>query len=862
MMFWSKRDKINLKKAENLAKRVMELEEIMSEMSDDDLRSQTKQFKNRLDNGASLDDILVEAFAVCREAAHRVLGMNPYFVQVVGGIILHYGQIAEMRTGEGKTLVATMPAYLNALTGNGVHIVTTNDYLAKRDAEVMGRVYKFLGLTVGLVIHEVDPQSRQKMYAADITYGTNNEFGFDYLRDNMAMMKEQCVQRGHTYVIIDEVDSILIDEARTPLIISGKGIDSSNLYEVVDKFVKSLTHKKVKEFDKNATVEDDTVDCIIEEKGKRFILTHHGMKRAEAVLGISDSEKLENSYIQHYINQSIRANFIMVKDIDYIIKDGEVVIVDEFTGRLMDGRRYNDGLHQSIEAKEGVEIKSESNTLASVTFQNYFRLYSKLSGMTGTAVTDVAEFREIYGLSVVCIPTNKPVIRVDHKDYVFATEEDKFQAIVLQVMECNKKGQPVLIGTTSVEKSEALSAILNRHHIYHNVLNAKNHEKEAAIIAQAGCPGAVTVATNMAGRGTDIILGGNADFMAAEQLKKQGFPEELIPLAMGECDAKDESVYEVQAVYRSLRDVISVDIKKNAEFVRNAGGLFVIGTERHESRRVDNQLRGRAGRQGDPGESRFYLSLEDYLLRIFIPENIAKMNMDTEERIDSILLNRAVISAQKRMEGQNFEARKNVLKYDDVLNQQRLDIYGIRHMILEDNHVIEFFEKAIYAVVSAQIEKVFASKFRVFDDRVLHLIEERLKDITGTEIFLKTNSWIDLRVNKSKMNAALKKEMLMHFSEAATMRYHALMLKLEDKRDQILGMILLRTIDYFWMKHICQMERLKDGIGLQSYGQYDPIVTYKERSYNIYNDMMNNILMSAIYSVYHFKENNLSSTEG
>ena len=862
MMFWSKRDKINLKKAENLAKRVMELEEIMSEMSDDDLRSQTKQFKNRLDNGASLDDILVEAFAVCREAAHRVLGMNPYFVQVVGGIILHYGQIAEMRTGEGKTLVATMPAYLNALTGNGVHIVTTNDYLAKRDAEVMGRVYKFLGLTVGLVIHEVDPQSRQKMYAADITYGTNNEFGFDYLRDNMAMMKEQCVQRGHAYVIIDEVDSILIDEARTPLIISGKGIDSSNLYEVVDKFVKSLTHKKVKEFDKNATVEDDTVDCIIEEKGKRFILTHRGMKRAEAVLGISDSEKLENSYIQHYINQSIRANFIMVKDIDYIIKDGEVVIVDEFTGRLMDGRRYNDGLHQSIEAKEGVEIKSESNTLASVTFQNYFRLYSKLSGMTGTAVTDVAEFREIYGLSVVCIPTNKPVIRVDHEDYVFATEKDKVQAIVLQVLECSKKGQPVLIGTTSVEKSEALSAVLSQHHIPHNVLNAKNHEKEAAIIAQAGCPGAVTVATNMAGRGTDILLGGNADFLAAEQLRKQGFPEELIPLAMGECDARDESAYEVQAVYRSLRDVISVDIKKNAEFVRNAGGLFVIGTERHESRRVDNQLRGRAGRQGDPGESRFYLSLEDSLLRIFIPENIAKMNMDTEERIDSILLNRSIISAQKRMEGQNFEARKNVLKYDDVLNQQRLGIYGIRRMVLEGNHVIDFYEKAIYAVVSTQIEKVFASKFRVFDDRVLHLIEERLKDITGTEIFLKTNSWIDLRVNKSKMNAALKKEMLMHFSEAATMRYHALMLKLEDKRDQILGMILLRTIDYFWMKHICQMERLKDGIGLQSYGQYDPIVTYKERSYNIYNDMMNNILMSAIYSVYHFKENNLSSTEG
>lgn len=862
MMFWSKRDKINLKKAENLAKRVMELEEIMSEMSDDDLRSQTKQFKNRLDNGASLDDILVEAFAVCREAAHRVLGMNPYFVQVVGGIILHYGQIAEMRTGEGKTLVATMPAYLNALTGNGVHIVTTNDYLAKRDAEVMGRVYKFLGLTVGLVIHEVDPQSRQKMYAADITYGTNNEFGFDYLRDNMAMMKEQCVQRGHAYVIIDEVDSILIDEARTPLIISGKGIDSSNLYEVVDKFVKSLTHKKVKEFDKNVTVEDNTVDCIIEEKGKRFILTHRGMKKAEAVLNISDSEKSQNAYIQHYINQSIRANFIMVKDIDYIIKDGEVVIVDEFTGRLMDGRRYNDGLHQSIEAKEGVEIKSESNTLASVTFQNYFRLYDKLSGMTGTAMTDATEFKEIYGLSVVCIPTNKPVIRVDHEDYVFATEKDKVQAIVLQVLECSKKGQPVLIGTTSVEKSEALSAVLSQHHIPHNVLNAKNHEKEAAIIAQAGCPGAVTVATNMAGRGTDILLGGNADFLAAEQLRKQGFPEELIPLAMGECDTRDESAYEVQAVYRSLRDVISVDIKKNAEFVRNAGGLFVIGTERHESRRVDNQLRGRAGRQGDPGESRFYLSLEDYLLRIFIPENIAKMNMDTEERIDSILLNRAVISAQKRMEGQNFEARKNVLKYDDVLNQQRLGIYGIRRMVLEGNHVIDFYEKAIYAVVSTQIEKVFASKFRVFDDRVLHLIEERLKDITGTEIFLKTNSWIDLRVNKSKMNAALKKEMLMYFSEAATMRYHALMLKLEDKRDQILGMILLRTIDYFWMKHICQMERLKDGIGLQSYGQYDPIVTYKERSYNIYNDMMNNILMSAIYSVYHFKENNLSSTEG
>ena len=647
-----------------------------SKLTDEQLKAKTPEFKQRIANGESLDDILPEAFAACREAAWRVLGMKPYRVQLIGGIILHQGRIAEMKTGEGKTLVATLPAYLNALAGEGVHIVTVNDYLAKRDSEWMGKVYRFLGLTVGLVIHDIQPKDRKASYAADITYGTNNEFGFDYLRDNMAIYATEMVQRGHAFAIVDEVDSILIDEARTPLIISGQGDKSTQLYTVVDAFVAKLKGQRVASVDTKEEEDPDLdADYVVDEKARTVTLTARGIAKAEQQFQVANLADPENTTLSHHINQAIRARGLMRRDIDYVVKDGEVIIVDEFTGRLMYGRRYSEGLHQAIEAKEGVTVARESKTLATITFQNYFRLYGKLSGMTGTAMTEEEEFGTIYSLDIVEIPTNKPVQRVDHPDVVYKTEAGKFRAIVNQIEECHKKGQPVLVGTISIEKSEELSAMLKKRGIKHNVLNAKFHEKEAEIVSQAGKLGAVTVATNMAGRGTDIMLGGNAEYLAKAELRKAGLSDELIAESTGYADTDNEEILNARKMFAEAEAKYKDEIKAEADQVRAAGGLFILGTERHESRRIDNQLRGRAGRQGDPGESRFYLSLEDDIMRLFGSERVMgmmeKLGVDEDTPIDAKILSNAIENAQKQVESRNFQTRKTVLEYDDVMNTQR-----------------------------------------------------------------------------------------------------------------------------------------------------------------------------------------------
>ena len=659
-----------------------------SKLTDEQLKAKTPEFKQRIANGESLDDILPEAFAACREAAWRVLGMKPYRVQLIGGIILHQGRIAEMKTGEGKTLVATLPAYLNALAGEGVHIVTVNDYLAKRDSEWMGKVYRFLGLTVGLVIHDIQPKDRKASYAADITYGTNNEFGFDYLRDNMAIYATEMVQRGHAFAIVDEVDSILIDEARTPLIISGQGDKSTQLYTVVDAFVAKLKGQRVASVDTKEEEDPDLdADYVVDEKARTVTLTARGIAKAEQQFQVANLADPENTTLSHHINQAIRARGLMRRDIDYVVKDGEVIIVDEFTGRLMYGRRYSEGLHQAIEAKEGVTVARESKTLATITFQNYFRLYDKLSGMTGTAMTEEEEFGTIYSLDIVEIPTNKPVQRVDHPDVVYKTEAGKFRAIVNQIEECHKKGQPVLVGTISIEKSEELSAMLKKRGIRHNVLNAKFHEKEAEIVAQAGKLGAVTVATNMAGRGTDIMLGGNAEYLAKAELRKAGLSDELIAESTGYADTDNEEILNARKMFAEAEAKYKDEIKAEADQVRAAGGLFILGTERHESRRIDNQLRGRAGRQGDPGESRFYLSLEDDIMRLFGSERVMgmmeKLGVDEDTPIDAKILSNAIENAQKQVESRNFQTRKTVLEYDDVMNTQREVIYKQRRQVLD-----------------------------------------------------------------------------------------------------------------------------------------------------------------------------------
>lgn len=835
---YSKRE---VKRIQPICDKVLALEDKYSAMSESELKNQTAVLKERLANGETTDDILPEAFATCREASWRVLGMKHFPVQIIGGIVLHQGRIAEMKTGEGKTLVATLPAYLNALTGEGVHIVTVNDYLARRDSEWMGKLYRYLGLEVGLIVHDLDNDLRKQAYAADITYGTNNELGFDYLRDNMVVYKEQKVQRGHAYAIVDEVDSILIDEARTPLIISGKGDKSTDLYERADKFAKTLKIQRFAELDSKEDMEsyyqENGIDYVVDEKQKTATLTQSGVKKAEEYFGIENLTDPENLTIQHHINQAIKANGVMKNDVDYVVKDGEVLIVDEFTGRIMYGRRFNEGLHQAIEAKEGVKVQSESKTLATITFQNYFRLYKKLAGMTGTAQTESEEFEEIYKLDVVEIPTNKPVIRKDLPDSVYKTENGKFNAVINQIAEAHEKGQPVLVGTISIEKSELLSKMLKRRGIKHNVLNAKQHDKEAEIVAQAGKLGAVTIATNMAGRGTDITLGGNAEYMAKASMRKKGFSEELIEEATGYAETDDEEIINARKTFRELNDKYKEEIKDEAEQVRQAGGLMIIGTERHESRRIDNQLRGRSGRQGDPGVSRFFLSTEDDLMRLFGGDRMKmmmeRMNVDEDTPIENKMLSNIIESSQEKVELRNFGIRKDVLQYDDVLNRQREIIYGQRDQVLNGEDLHDTVIKMISDTVETSIKHYlpegpkenwnFQSLKDYYKDWIIRdesKYDFEIEDLEGMEPEEIGQMIVDDALEIYKENEKLL--------PAETMR--------EMER-----VYLLKSVDTHWMDHIDDMEQLKSGIRLRSYGQHDPVVEYRLEGFDMFDEMIESI---------------------
>ena len=818
-----------------LVDKIEALEEEYKSLTDAQLQAKTPELKARLANGETLDDILPDAFAACREAAWRVLGMRPYRVQLIGGIILHQGRIAEMKTGEGKTLVATLPAYLNALAGKGVHIVTVNDYLAKRDSEWMGKVYRFMGLTVGLIIHGVVGDAKKAAYNADITYGTNNEFGFDYLRDNMAIYSNELVQRGHAFAIVDEVDSILIDEARTPLIISGQGEKSTQLYAIVDQFAARLRCQRIAKVDaKEEEAVDIDADYIVDEKARTATLTAPGIKKAEKFFNIENLADPENTTLSHHINQAIRARGVMKRDIDYVVKDGQVIIVDEFTGRLMFGRRYNEGLHQAIEAKERVEVAHESKTLAAITFQNYFRLYSKLSGMTGTAMTEEEEFGTIYELDIVEIPTNKPIARIDHTDVVYKTEAGKYRAILNQVEECHSKGQPVLVGTVSIEKSEVLSNLLNKRGIKHNVLNAKNHEKEAEIVAQAGKLGAVTVATNMAGRGTDIMLGGNAEFLAKADLRKAGLTDELIVEATGFAETDNQDILNARKMFSQAEAKYKDAIREEADQVRQAGGLFILGTERHESRRIDNQLRGRAGRQGDPGETRFYLSLEDDIMRLFGSERVMnmmeKLGVDEDTPIDAKMLSGAIENAQRSVESRNFQTRKTVLQYDDVMNTQREVIYKQRHQVLDGEDLQQFIQNMLRTTVENAVlghmgeqkhmdAAAFQEAISLF--RTMFLMPDELcltnEELTGYS----PEALVDLVTEKAQAAYAQKEE------EVTS----PLMRELER-------VIMLRVVDEYWMDHIDAMTELRQGIGLRAYAQADPVVAYKKEGYEMFEQMV------------------------
>ena len=818
-----------------------------SKLTDEQLKAKTPEFKQRIANGESLDDILPEAFAACREAAWRVLGMKPYRVQLIGGIILHQGRIAEMKTGEGKTLVATLPAYLNALAGEGVHIVTVNDYLAKRDSEWMGKVYRFLGLTVGLVIHDIQPKDRKASYAADITYGTNNEFGFDYLRDNMAIYKQELVQRGHAFAIVDEVDSILIDEARTPLIISGQGDKSTQLYTVVDAFVAKLKGQRVASVDTKEEEDPDLdADYVVDEKARTVTLTARGIAKAEQQFQVANLADPENTTLSHHINQAIRARGLMRRDIDYVVKDGEVIIVDEFTGRLMYGRRYSEGLHQAIEAKEGVTVARESKTLATITFQNYFRLYGKLSGMTGTAMTEEEEFGTIYSLDIVEIPTNKPVQRVDHPDVVYKTEAGKFRAIVNQIEECHKKGQPVLVGTISIEKSEELSAMLKKRGIKHNVLNAKFHEKEAEIVAQAGKLGAVTVATNMAGRGTDIMLGGNAEYLAKAELRKAGLSDELIAESTGYADTDNEEILNARKMFAEAEAKYKDEIKAEADQVRAAGGLFILGTERHESRRIDNQLRGRAGRQGDPGESRFYLSLEDDIMRLFGSERVMgmmeKLGVDEDTPIDAKILSNAIENAQKQVESRNFQTRKTVLEYDDVMNTQRKVIYEQRRKVLDGENLKESVQAMLSTVISTEVQAHMGE--------LKHMDAENWREVCAQfrGLFLRPDEFKFTDEELQQYDAQALTDLLQERASDIYARKEAelgepLMRELER-------VMMLRVVDEYWMDNIDAMQELRQGIGLRAYGQNDPVVAYKKEGYEMFESMIAAIQAETIRRIF------------
>ena len=807
-------------------------------LTDEELRAKTPEFKARLANGETLDDILPEAFATVREAAGRVLGLYPYRVQLIGGIVLHQGRIAEMKTGEGKTLVATLPAYLNALTGNGVHIVTVNDYLAKRDSEWMGKVHRFLGLTVGLIVHDLTSDERRAAYAADITYGTNNEMGFDYLRDNMAIYKQQMVQRGHAFAIVDEVDSILIDEARTPLIISGIGQKSTEMYSRTEALVARFRKKVIAETDEKEE-EDVNVDAdyIVDEKAKTATLTARGIAKAEQYFEIENLSDPENSTIAHHINQAIKAHGTMKRDIDYVVKDGEVVIVDEFTGRLMFGRRYSEGLHQAIEAKEHVTVARESKTLATITFQNYFRLYKKLSGMTGTALTEEEEFGTIYNLDIIEIPTNRPIARIDDPDVVYKTEAAKYRAVIAQVKECHAKGQPVLVGTVSIEKNEHLSYLLSREGIKHNLLNAKNHEKEAEIVAQAGKLGAVTVATNMAGRGTDIMLGGNAEYMAKNDLRKAGLSDELIAEATGYAETDDQEILDARALFAEALAKHKAEIAGEADRVREAGGLFIIGTERHDSRRIDNQLRGRAGRQGDPGETRFYLSLEDDLLRLFGGERITnlmdRMNLDEDTPIENKMLSKSIENAQTSVESRNFQSRKATLEYDDVMNKQREIIYGQRKQVLDGRNLKDTIFGMIRSGISNQVTLHSGEHGKLDEDGV----REILGSLEG--MYFPRGMVAETPAELAAMG---EDELTELFFNAAVTTYER---KEEAVTSPIMRelerVVLLRVVDEYWMDHIDAMQELRQGIRLRAYAQVNPIDAYKKESLEMFEEMISAI---------------------
>ena len=829
------RSQREIKKIQPTVDKILGLEAEYRALSEDALKAKTQQFRDRLDAGESLDDILPEAFAAIREAADRVLGMRPYPVQLIGGIVLHQGRIAEMKTGEGKTLVAILPCYLNALTGRGVHVVTVNEYLAKRDSEWMGKVYRYMGLSVGLVIPGMTPAQRRVSYAADITYCTNNELGFDYLRDNMAIYKQELVQRGHAFAIVDEVDSILIDEARTPLIISGKGEDSSKLYELADQFVSTL-HKRV--FAKTEDKEDhDTFGCdyYVDEKSRTVGLTSEGVAKAERFFGVENLADSENATLSHHINQAMKARGLMKRDIDYVVKDGEIIIVDEFTGRLMYGRRYNEGLHQAIEAKEGVTVAGESKTLATITFQNFFRLYDKLSGMTGTALTEQEEFEAIYKLDVVEIPTNRPVIRIDHPDVVYKTEAGKFRAIIAQVKACHAKGQPVLVGTISIEKSEILSKLLKREGIPHSVLNAKYHELEAQIVAQAGKLGAVTIATNMAGRGTDIMLGGNAEYLAKDALRKQGVEDELLAEADSYAETDNREILDVRARYAALLKQYKAEIADEAEQVRRAGGLFIIGTERHESRRIDNQLRGRSGRQGDPGESRFYLSMQDDLMRLFAANRVMSMmdtlGLDEDTPIDARILSGAVENAQKTVESRNFQTRKHVLEYDDVMNVQREVIYAQRQKVLDGEDLRESIRGMLQNVVGTTVTTALAETGGVVTEDSLRLLSSLFEGIYCAKGTLEGR-----RSELLGLDCAAAAGILEQIAENTYQaKENAYGCKLMRELERV---VMLRVVDEYWMDNIDAMDDLKQGIGLRAYGQHDPVIAYKEEGYQMFQAMI------------------------
>ncbi len=825
-----------LKKIEPIKNAVLKLESKYRAMGEDELKSQTDVLKGRLANGETLDDILPDAFAVCREAAWRVLEMKHFPVQIAGGIALHRNNIAEMKTGEGKTLVATLPAYLNALEGKGVHVVTVNDYLASRDSQWMGKLYNYLGLKVGLVVHGMTSEEKRAAYNADITYGTNNEFGFDYLRDNMALYKKDMVQRGFNYAIVDEVDSILIDEARTPLIISGQGEKSTDLYKMANSFARSLTYFRIAEHNSKEELDDVTQDVIVDEKARQATLTKHGISKAERYFNIENYSDAENMSLAHHISQAIQANSIMKRDIDYVVKDGEVVIVDEFTGRLMEGRRYSAGLHQAIEAKENVKIAHESKTLASITFQNYFRMYKKLSGMTGTALSEADEFLQIYGLSVVEIPTNRPLARKDMNDVVYKTEMGKFNAVIEEAVAAHEKGQPVLIGTISIEKSEQLSKMLKRRGVKHEVLNAKYHDKEAEIVAQAGQKGAVTIATNMAGRGTDIILGGNAEFMAKTEMRRMGFEEEMIEASTAFFSTEDQEILDARKTFAQLKEKYKTQLAPNAQAVREAGGLLILGTERHESRRIDNQLRGRAGRQGDPGMTRFYVSLEDDLMRLFGGEKttqiMEKFGYTDDMPIENKMISSSIESAQKRIEGRNFDIRKNVLQYDDVLNTQRDIIYRQRGDVLSGNDVSESVHNMLTQSIRDNVEMFCSGEDPM--EWNLHSLKDMYRGwLLGDDEFSFTDE------QQAKLTV---EEIITMLTEKAQ--------TILDEKEQLIGseqmreferIVLLRNVDSKWMEHIDAMDELRRGMGLRSYGQHDPFATYRMEGFAMFDEMVENI---------------------